>query len=425
MDSPPYHFQIIYSPPGDYALELGEGSSVINMGVYVDADTSNDGTPAIGIFSRKSSLVKEMVVAGFRKGVSLDGGINGEICPVVKNSNISASEVGIEVRGNNTNAEIADNNLFENRVAIDMLGNANRVISNDITDNVDMGVKVQGKAAFIFANTIFLTQNPDQNSLGTGIGGGAITHSFINGNQIYNNEEGVFISVQPGYHHFIRGNRVENNSRDGIRVVGDGFCVLEENDIRENQESGVHLMIANSRFQKNSISYNRDGITVYSMAKLETLLVDNIFYGNTETGLNIYGNPQSIEEGVSVRVGESDGLGNTISGNGKGINISGARAYIFNNTILDNEWGIFASQQSFINMGSADSPGLNTIRNSTHVGLSNHANRIIRAAGNTWNPSVQGADNEGHYPPSVVEGPVQSEDGNNFSISSQYGKIEF
>ncbi len=419
------HFQIIYSSPGDYAVELGEGSSVYNMSVFVEEDSSNGGTTAIGIFSRKTSYIEETVVAGFRTGVSLDGGINGEISPSIKNSHISACETGIKVRGNNTNTEIVDNHLFENTVAIDMLGNANRVISNDITDNVEMGVKVQGKTALISSNIISRTQNPDPHSLGTGIWGGAITHTIIHGNQIYNNEEGVFTSVQPGYHHFIRGNRVENNSRAGLRVAGDGFCVLEQNEIRENQESGVYLMIANSRFQKNSISYNLDGITVYSMTKLETLLVDNMLYGNTRFGLGIHGNPPNIEEGVSVRVGESDGLGNTISNNGKGIYVSRAWAYVYNNTLLENEWGVVASEQGFVNMGSGDRPGLNTIRNSTHVGLSNSSNRTIRAAGNTWNPSVQEADDEGHYPPGVVEGPVQPQDGNNYSIGSQYGKIEF
>jgi len=424
-ESPPTHFQIIYSPPGDYALTLSEGASIYNMGIYVDDDVSTADTSAIGIFSGKNSLIEEMVVAGFRKGVVLDGGINDEICSAVWNSDISACEVGIEVRGDHTNAEIANNNLFENRVAIDLGGDANRVVSNDISENGCIGVKISGKAAFIFANTIFLTQNRDPDVTATGVWGNAITHSFINGNQIYNNEEGVFVSVPPGYHNFIRGNIVQTNSRNGIRVAGDGFCVLDNNDIRENQESGVFLMIARSRLQTNAISNNLDGITVSSMTRLETVLADNRLYGNTRIGLDIYGNAASIEERVSVRVGEIDGLGNTISNNGKGIYLSKAWAYVFNNTILDNEWGVFVAEQGVINMGSADSPGHNTIRNSIHVGLANHSDRTIRAAGNSWNPDVQGAGNDGNYLPGIVEGPVQAQDGNNYSIDSQYGKIEF
>lgn len=122
--------RIVYSSPGDSALALGDGSSVSNMGVYVDEDTSNDGKPAIGIYSSKTSNIEEMVVAGFGKGVSLDGGMNGEFCPSIRDSSISACETGIEVRGNNTNAEIVDNYVSENTVAIDMLANANRVVSN-------------------------------------------------------------------------------------------------------------------------------------------------------------------------------------------------------------------------------------------------------------------------------------------------------
>lgn len=424
-DIPSYSFKIMYSSPGDSAVELGDGASIYNMGVYVDEDSPNDGAQATGIYSRKNSHIEEMVVAGFRKGVSLDGGVNGEISPSIKDSHISACEIGIEVRGNNTNAEIVDNNIFENTVAIDMLSNANRVVSNDLWDNVDMGIKIQGKVAFIVSNTIRTTNNPEENSVGTGIWGGGITHTFINGNQIYNNEEGAFTIVKPGYHHFIRGNLVQNNLRDGIRVAGDGFCVLELNDIRENLEAGVYLSVENSRLQKNSISYNREGIRIYSMTKLSTLLVDNMFYGNTSAGLSITGNSLNNEESVFVRVGESDGVGNTISNNGRGIDISKAWAYVYNNTIEGNDWGVYALEDGIINLGSAESPGMNTIRNSTHVGLANHSDRTIRAAGNTWNPSVQGADNEGHYSPGVVEGSVDSQDGNNYSISSQYGKLEF
>ena len=62
--------------------------------------------------------------------MSLDGGMNGEFCPSIRDSSISACETGIEVRGNNTNAEIVDNYVSENTVAIDMLANANRVVSN-------------------------------------------------------------------------------------------------------------------------------------------------------------------------------------------------------------------------------------------------------------------------------------------------------
>ena len=164
---------------------------------------------------------------------------------------------------------------------------------------------------------------------------------------------------------------------------------------------------------------------IYSMTGLETLLVDNMFYGNTFAGLSITGNFEDPEEKVTVLVGEKDGLGNTITNNSRGISISKAWAYVYNNIFEGNDWGVYASQDSIINLGSAENPGMNTIRNSIQVGLANNSNRTIKAVGNTWNPSVQGADNEGHYPPGIVEGPVDSQDGNNYSISSQYGKLEF
>lgn len=424
-DSAPYVFQIVYSSPGESAVRLGEGASIYNMGVYVDENLSDEGAQAIGIFSNKNAHIEGVVVSGFRIGVSLDGGIHGEISPNVEDSDISACEIGVKVRGNNTNAEIVGNNIFQNRVAIDMLSNANRVISNDLWENSSAGIKIQRKVALVFSNIIRRTRDPETNSLGTGILGGGMTHTFIIENQVFDNDEGLFTTASSGYHHYIRGNLVDNHYRDGIRVAGEGFCILELNDIRESNEAGAFLSVKESRLLENSFSYNKDGVRIYSTTRLETLLLGNRMHGNTIAGLSIVGQFQDFEERVFVQVGEKDGLGNTFSGNSSGISISKAYAHVYNNILEDNNWGVVASEDSIINLGSTQSPGMNTIQNNIHVGLANNSHRTIEAAGNIWNPSVQGADNEGRYSPGVIDGPVGPQNGNNYSIRSQYGKVKF
>jgi len=79
----------------------------------------------------------------------------------------------------------------------------------------------------------------------------------------------------------------------------------------------------------------------------------------------------------------------------------------------------------YVVLGSQMHPGNNVIRNNTRVGLTNYMNRLVHAEGNVWNPDVQGADSEGRYDHQTVEGPVEPEDGNNFGIAGQYGKIQF
>ena len=126
-----------------------------------------------------------------------------------------------------------------------------------------------------------------------------------------------------------------------------------------------------------------------------------------------------------VRIGETEGDGNTITGNGTGISSRDARLYVFNNSIESNQEGVGVHDAGHVVLGSQVHPGNNVIRNNTHAGLANYMNRLIHAEGNAWNPYVQGADSEGHYDPQTVQGPVEAEDGNNFSITGQYGKIQF
>ena len=151
----------------------------------------------------------------------------------------------------------------------------------------------------------------------------------------------------------------------------------------------------------------------------------NTYHGNTSEGISVNGDSASTGPDVFIRIGMLDGTGNTISQNETGIKVRNAWAHVYNNTMEENQTGVKASENSIIFLGSADSPGGNTIKNSTHVGLANQSNRRVSARGNTWNQSVQGADGEGHYVPGLVEGPVPAQDGNNYSIGSQYGSISF
>jgi hypothetical protein len=415
-------FQIKYFS-GSSAIQLGNGSSIYNMGIYVDVDSPSGGAWANGIQSSNTSHIENVVVAGFRRGVSLGGEPHNEISASIRGASISNCQTAIRVVGENTNVEIADNHLFENTVAVQLQSNSNRVISNFIHKNIEKGIDIGGKAAFIFSNNISFTNNSSTDQpIGTGIHSANPTHTFINGNEILNNINGIEITVQPEYQYLIRGNLIETNLAIGIITNGSGRCELEQNHIWGNKNFGVFLGNAVSKLQKNSISFGeRVGVGVGSQTWLDTILIDNAILDNSYAGVWVSGNPNNIEEGVHVHIGES-GIGNSISGSRYGIIIEKAWAYIFNNTFQSNDFGIMAKEQSNIGMGSADNPGLNTFLD-CRPGLSNYSHRTVRASGNTWIPSVQGADGQGHYQPGlVVAGPVHGE---NYSISSTDGRIAF
>ncbi|MDY7036382.1 MAG: DUF1565 domain-containing protein [Thermodesulfobacteriota bacterium] len=421
------YIQIKYSSPGDAAIEMAEGSSFNNIGIYGDEGGTGEAVPAIGIICRGTARVEDTVVSGFRTGISLESGFHGEICPLITESDISACNTGIYVYGN-VNAKIIDNALFQNRIAIDMVGNSNYVGSNDFWDNLEVGIKVQGHTAFLLGNMIHRTLDPDQENIGQGIDGGGITNSFFYGNHVSQNHLGLRLYSMDGYRYVIRDNTFGGNIRDGLKLAGDGEGFILQNRFEWNQ-NGIYSTAENSILERNTITHNQFGLSIMYRSDsglVETTLTGNYITDNTIHGISILGKlNDEYEETVLVRIGETEGEGNTITGNGTGISGRNARLYVFNNSIENNQLGVGVHDAGHVVLGSPQYPGNNVIRNNIHVGLANHTNRLVHAEGNVWNPDVQGADNEGHYDPQIVQGPVEPEDGNNFSIRGQYGRIQF
>ena len=80
-------------------------------------------------------------------------------------------------------------------------------------------------------------------------------------------------------------------------------------------------------------------------------------------------------------------------------------------------------------LGTASAPGGNTIQGNTR-GLCVDGNAattywVIQAAGNTWDPSVQGADADGHMAAgSILSGPYTAA-GTNFYVGSELVAVHF
>jgi hypothetical protein len=81
---------------------------------------------------------------------------------------------------------------------------------------------------------------------------------------------------------------------------------------------------------------------------------------------------------------------------------------------------------SLINLGTAASPGNNTFLGTAAglgVSLSTATTSVVSAVGNTWRPSVQGADASGHYASTFIDGTagVAFVAGNNYRITAGTG----
>jgi hypothetical protein len=90
---------------------------------------------------------------------------------------------------------------------------------------------------------------------------------------------------------------------------------------------------------------------------------------------------------------------------------------IARNNNICGTYGVVTADPSFslitasqLDLGTAASPGNNTILCSS-VGVANWGqtgNASVTAVGNTWTPSVQGADASGHYASQLIAGPTTS-----------------
>lgn len=204
----------------------------------------------------------------------------------------------------------------------------------------------------------------------------------------------------------IQGVTVTNTVTRGTGIwVEDVDCTISNSTFTNNNREGIFVTgnanptITGSLFTKNS----GNGISIASGARGQ---IRNNDFVDTGFGLAIGGN--SIPRVV----------GNRITQNQDGIFISGsARPILRENVITDNlRDGVIARDNSLPDLGMADSPGNNTIRNNGKdpkakgVDLNNSTKNTITAIGNSIDPkkiaglvnftpggTVAFADVQGHW----------------------------
>ena len=114
----------------------------------------------------------------------------------------------------------------------------------------------------------------------------------------------------------------------------------------------------------------------------------------------------------------------TVTGNSAGgITLSNGALTLRNSTVSNNgaEGGLTLYGSMAADLGTAASPGGNTFTGNTGPQLNSivTAGQTVNAVGNTWKPSVQGADANGHYslPPAFTPVPkVGPTNGANYQI---------
>jgi hypothetical protein len=136
--------------------------------------------------------------------------------------------------------------------------------------------------------------------------------------------------------------------------------------------------------------------------------------GHTGAGIRTsFGNPRIVVNGslfqaniIGIDAGLTPTVNLTITGSTVSNNVTGIHAPFFklrNSVVTSNQTGILVASFS-TDLGQTFDPGNNVIAANTTTGVTWDANLIsggvggIFASGNTWNPSTQLSDVNGHYP---------------------------
>ncbi len=157
--------------------------------------------------------------------------------------------------------------------------------------------------------------------------------------------------------------------------------------------TGIWVESANPTIQNNTFKdSNRDGVFVTGTSTPRIL--DNVFVKNGGQGISVASNAKGEirgnvfqENGFGLAIGDNAQptlTGNTITRNTDGIYLNGtARPILRNNTIANNQRdGIVVSTRAQPDLGTADSPGSNTIQANQQYDLNNSTEAIVYSFGN-------------------------------------------
>ena len=193
---------------------------------------------------------------------------------------------------------------------------------------------------------------------------------------------------------------------------------LDHSQISNGPSAGICVRVS------GSASLATIQVTQATIAHMGSAIASEIGPGSaaivTMSGASFSNNGSGISwQGVA---GTSfDIAGSSFTGNGTGISIasSGGSLKLRNSTVSSNTGdGVALSGGLVVDLGTATDAGGNTFIGNTSTGLHINLGAVgpAQAVGNTWNPSVQGADGAGHYASPVQKtGPAS---GTNYIIGN-------
>jgi hypothetical protein len=355
------------------------------------------GTGQTGLKFQGAATVKNLIVTGFTTGIQATQGVQS-----LKNLTLDQNLVGLDLGGS------AKATLVGSTVAL-----APGVAIN--------GARVRQQAQFIMDGGTITGAGPNCEVTVTGVS------LFDAGRVTLKNK--AFLKDIAGTALSMRG--TSKATLTSFATIDRGFSQLPGcaplPSVLARDSASLTLKKARvfSSAGKNSI-----GIELESRAPLT--LDSAQVKGHSGAGIRTFGNAKIVASGtlfdaniIGIDAKLTPNASITITGSTVMNNITGIRAPFFklrNSVVLSNQTGVVLTSP-FTDLGQTFDPGNNTITGNTITGVTFDVSVIsggvggIFASGNTWNPSTQLSDVNGHYPGKpLLNGSSPLATGKNFAL---------
>ncbi|MDJ0620209.1 MAG: DUF1565 domain-containing protein [Calothrix sp. MO_192.B10] len=223
--------------PGNYSAETGEQFPLdVKSGITLRGDDSTKGQATV--INGSGTYISRTFA---RQNITILAQNNSVISGVtVTNPASRGTAVWVE----STNPTIQNSTFINSlREGVFVTGTGNPTIENNIfSGNKGNGVSIAKDAKGLVRNNLF-------QSTGFGLAIGGTSTPRLEGNQIVENTDGIFISnsAKP----VLRKNVIQNNTRDGIVVISQGLP-----DLGTNGDPGENLITNNKRHDLNNATSN-------------------------------------------------------------------------------------------------------------------------------------------------------------------------
>ncbi|GBE94750.1 DUF1565 domain-containing protein [Nostoc cycadae] len=224
---------VIRLAPGTYNQEAGETFPLLlKSGVTIQGDEPSKGQGVIitgaGFYTSRTFARQEITILADN-----DSAIAGVTV-------INPTQRGTGIWVESTNPTIQNNTFTNNgREGIFVTGTGNPTIEGNIfVQNKGNGISLAKASQGIVRNNLF-----QDTGFGLAIGGTSTT--LVEGNQIIQNQDGLFISdsAKP----VLRKNVIQNNKRDGVVAI-----TTAEPNLGTNENLGGNLIRGNTRYDVNN-----------------------------------------------------------------------------------------------------------------------------------------------------------------------------